>query len=180
MKAARINEWGKPVAIEEVPQPVPANDEILVRVHGAAVNPIDRAIAAGYLQMMYSTPITLGTDFSGAVVAIGADVQHVTPSAAVYGMSLNRGTFAEYAVVKSVGVAPKPQSLNHLQASTVPLAGLTAWQTLYNLAQLQPGERILIHGAGGSIGSFAVQLAKNTGAYVIAHDKADSSGFLEQ
>ena len=180
MKAARINEWGQPVQIEDVPQPAPGNDEVLVRVHAASVNPVDRAIAAGYMQMMYSTPLTLGTDFSGEVVAVGADVQHVKPGDAVYGFSLSRGTFAEYAVVAAAAVAPKPQTLDHVHAAAVPLAGLSAWQTLHNLAKLQPGERILIHGAGGAIGSFAVQLAKALGAHVIAHDKADSAAFIQQ
>jgi NADPH:quinone reductase-like Zn-dependent oxidoreductase len=180
MKAARINEWGQPATVEEIEQPTAGPGEVLVRVHAASVNQIDRAIAAGYLQMMYTAPLTPGTDFSGEVVAVGADVQHVTPGTAVYGMNLNRGTFAEYVVVTAAGVAPKPQSLDHVHAAAVPIAGLSAWQTLYTLARLQPSERILIHGAGGGIGSFAVQLAKNTGAYVIAHDKADSSAFLEQ
>ena len=180
MKAARINEWGQPATVEEIEQPTAGPGEVLVRVHAASVNPVDRAIAAGYMQMMYSTPLTLGTDFSGEVVAVGADVQHVKPGDAVYGFSLTRGTFAEYAVVAAAAVAPKPQTLDHVHAAAVPLAGLSAWQTLHNLAKLQPGERILIHGAGGAIGSFAVQLAKALGAHVIGHDKADSAAFIQQ
>lgn len=180
MKAVRINEWGQPVQIEDISQPSPANDEVVVRVHAASVNPVDRAIAAGYLQMMYSAPLTLGTDFAGEVVAVGADVRHVKPGDTVYGMSLNRGTFAEYATVKAAGVAPKPQSLDNAQAAAVPLAGLSAWQMLFDLAKLQSGERILIHGAGGAIGSFAVQLAKGKGAYVLGHAKADKADFVKQ
>lgn len=180
MKAVRIHEWGQPVQIEELPEPSPADDQVLVRVHAASINPVDGGIAAGYMQMMYSTPFTLGTDFAGEVVAVGADVQHVQRGDAVYGMSLNRGTFAEYAAIPASGVARKPQSLDYVQAAAVPLSGLSAWQTLFNLAQLQRGERILIHGAAGGIGSIAVQLAKGAGAYVIAHVRGDDAGFVKQ
>jgi NADPH:quinone reductase-like Zn-dependent oxidoreductase len=180
MKAVRINEWGQPVQIEELPEPTPADDQVLVRVHAASINPVDGGIAAGYMQMMYSTPLTLGTDFAGEVVAVGADVQDVQPGDAVYGMSLNRGTFAEYAAIPASGVARKPQSLDYVQAAAVPLAGLSAWQTLFNLAQLQSGERILIHGAAGGIGSFAVQLAKGAGAYVIGHARGNDADFVKQ
>jgi NADPH:quinone reductase-like Zn-dependent oxidoreductase len=180
MKAVRLNQWGHPVQIEDVPQPTPGDDEVLVRVRAASVNPVDRAIAAGYMQAYASAPLTLGTDFAGEVAATGGNVQHVQPGQAVYGMSLSRGTFAEYAVVPAAGVARKPRTLDNVQAAAVPLAGLTAWQTLFNLAKLESGERVLIHGAGGGIGLLAVQLAKNVGAYVIAHDRGDKASFLQQ
>jgi NADPH:quinone reductase-like Zn-dependent oxidoreductase len=180
MKAARISEWGQPVQIDELPQPSPANDEALVRVRAASVNPVDRGIAAGWMKDMISAPLTLGTDFAGEVVAVGTNVQHVKPGDAVYGATLNRGTFAEYAVIKAPGVAPKPRSLDDVHAAAVPLAGLSAWQALFNLAQLQSGERILIIGAGGGIGSFAVQLAKGKGAHVIGLDKTPKADFVQQ
>jgi NADPH:quinone reductase-like Zn-dependent oxidoreductase len=180
MKAVRINQWAQPVEIEELPQPVPASDEVLVRVYAASVNPIDKAIAAGYLKMMLTAPLTLGKDFAGEVVAVGADIKHVKPGDPVYGLSLNSGTFAQYAVVKAPGVALRPSSLDDVQAAAVPMVGLSAWQTLINLAKLQSGERILILGAGGGIGSFAVQLAKDRGAYVIAHARANKAGFVKQ
>jgi NADPH:quinone reductase-like Zn-dependent oxidoreductase len=178
MKAVRVNEWGQPVEIEEIAQPTPGNDEVLVRVRAASVNPADGAIAAGYMQAYYSTPMTLGIDFSGDVVAVGDSVQAVKPGDAVYGKS--SATFADYAVVKAGEVAHKPASLDYVQAAAVPLTGLSAWQALFDLAQLQSGERILILGAGGGIGRLAVQLAKNRGAYVIAHDRADKEAFLQQ
>ena len=179
MKAVRINEWGQPVQIEDLPQPSVGNDDVLVRVRAASVNPADGAIAAGYMKMMYSTPLTLGTDFSGEVVATGKDVQNVKPGDAVYGMSMARGTFAEYAVVKANEVARKPQSIDDVQAAAVPLTGLSAWQTLFNLARLQSGERVLILGAAGGIGSIAVQLAKAQGAYVIGLDRGDKAAFVQ-
>jgi NADPH:quinone reductase-like Zn-dependent oxidoreductase len=104
----------------------------------------------------------------------------VNPDDAVYGMSPAYGTFAEYVSVKANGVALKPRSLNYVDAAAVPLTGLTAWQTLFNLAELQSGERILINGAGGGIGSLAVQLAKNAGAHVIALDRGDKEALVKE
>jgi NADPH:quinone reductase-like Zn-dependent oxidoreductase len=180
MKAARINQWGEPVQIEDLPQPTPGDGEVLVRVHAGSINPIDGVIAAGYMAAYMTAPLTLGTDFSGEVAAVGAGVSHVKPGDAVFGMSPTRGTFAEYDVIPANGVALKPKSIDDVQAAAVPLNGLTARQTLFNLAKLQPGERILIHGAGGGVGRIAVQLAKNAGAYVIAHDRGDKEALLRE
>ncbi len=181
MKAVRINEWGQPLQIEEISQPSPASDEVLVQVHAAAVNPVDQGTAAGYLKEMLTAPHTLGTDFAGEVVEVGADVTHVKPGDAVYGfIPMRGGTFAEFVATKSSEVALKPQSLTFEQAAAAPLVGLSAWQTLVNVAKLQRGERILIHGAGGGVGSFAVQLAKDIGAYVIATEKGHNVAFVKQ
>lgn len=160
--------------------PSPANDEVLVRVHAAGVDPMEAGVAAGYLQSMLSVPLTLGRNFAGEVVAVGEDVKHVKPGDAVYGMSPIQATFAEYAAVKAHGVAHKPKSLDDVQAAAIPVVGLSAWQALVDLAKLQKGERILIHGAGGGIGTFAVQLAKDIGAYVIGNEKADNVAFVRQ
>ena len=180
MKAARINLWQEPVQIEELPQPKPAADEVLVKVHAASVNPIDRLINAGYLKDMVSVPLTPGTDFSGEVAAAGAEAGSFKPGDAVYGATLGRGTFAEYVLVKASSLALKPRSLDDIQAAAVPLTGLTAWQTLFNIAKLQKGERLLIHGAGGGVGSFAVQLAKDKGAFVIGHDLPAKADFIKK
>ena len=180
MKAVRVNEWAKPVEVEELPQPSPANDEVLVRVHAAGVDPMEAAVAAGYAKSMFNVPLTLGRNFAGEVVAVGDDVKHVKPGDAVYGMSPIQATFAEYAAVKAQGVAHKPESLDDVQAAAVPVVGLSAWQALVDLAKLQSGERILIHGAGGGIGTFAVQLAKDIGAYVIGNEKAYNVEFVRQ
>lgn len=180
MKAARINQWDQPLQLEEIPQPTPGQDEVLVRVHASSVNPIDGIIAAGHMQAMYQVPMTLGTDFAGEVVAVGSAINHVQPGDAVYGMSLQRGAFAEYAAVNASGVTRKPQSLDYVQAAAVPLTALSAWQTLFNLARLQRGERVLIHGAAGGIGAFAVQMAKEAGAYVIGSDIAEKGNFLRE
>src|SRR5512143_226555 len=113
MKAIRVNEWGKPVQLEDVPQPTPADDEVLVRIHAASINPFDIAVAAGYVSFMATTPLTLGTDFAGEVVEVGKDITHVKPGDEVYGaVVLHSGTFAEYTTPKANEVALKPKSLD--------------------------------------------------------------------
>ena len=138
MKAVRVNEWGTPVQTENVPQPIPSNDEVLVRIHAASINPFDTAVLAGYMSFMATPPITLGTDFAGEVVAVGADITHVEPGDAVYGLVVLRsGTFAEYTTAKAHEIARKPKSLDYIHAAAVPLPSMAAWQSLFDLAQLQ-------------------------------------------
>lgn len=180
MKAVRVNAWQQPLQIEDIPQPTPQNDEVLVRVHAASLNPFDSAVLAGYMSFMVTPPITLGTDFAGEVVAVGADIQHVAPRDAVYGLvPLHSGTFAEFTIAKAHELAHKPRSLDYIHASALPLPSMAAWQTLFDKAQLQPGERVLIHGASGTVGSLAVQLAKNLGAYVYGTDIPEKASFIQ-
>ena len=151
-----------------------------MRVRAASINPFDRAVAAGYMQGMFSVPLTLGTDFAGEVVEVGADVKHVKPGDEVYGLvTFGGGTFAEYAIAKSNEIAHKPKSLDFVHAASVPLAALAAWQPLFDVAQLKSGERLLIHGAGGSVGSFATQFAKDKGAYVVGTCIPEKAPLLE-
>lgn len=178
MKAVRLNQWAQPMQLEELSQPSAAEGDVLVRIHAAAVNPLDGVIAAGYLPDYFQVPMTPGLDFSGEVLAVGAGIDHVQPGDAVYGMNFGCGTFAEVAAVKGSSVARKPRSLDDVSAAGVPLAALTANHTLFELAQLQSGERLLIIGAGGGVGCFAVQMAKAAGAAVIAYDHGDKGAFL--
>lgn len=150
----------------------------MVKIHAASINPVDGFTVAGYMSAYFSTPMTLGTDFAGEVVAVGWGITHVAPGDAVYGMSVGRGTFAEFATVKGFGVARKPATIDYVAAAAVPLAGLTAWQTLFQLGKLESGDRVLIIGAGGGVGALAVQLAKDSGATVIALDKGDKRDYL--
>src|SRR5688500_17222992 len=145
MKAIRVNEWGQQAQVEDVPQPKPSSDEVLVRVRAAGVNKVDWGIAQGYLQGMLTTPIILGTDFAGEVAEVGADVTRFKPGDEVYGfIPMQEGTFTEYVVAKESAVALKPKSLDFVQAAGVPLVGMTAWQPLFDIAQVQSGERVLI------------------------------------
>lgn len=181
MKAARINEWGQAINIEDIPEPTPNSDEVLVRVHAASLNPLDSVIHAGYLQFMLSVPMTLGTDFAGEVIRVGANVKHVSPGDAVYGMTpLRGGAFAEYALAKSHEVAIMPQTLSYVQSAAVPLAALAAWQSLFDLAQVQSEERVLILGAGGNVGAYVIQLAKAKGIYVIGCDLPEKVSFMQE
>src|SRR3954466_14559769 len=121
MKAVRINEWGKLAQIEDIPRPTTESDEVLVRVRAAGVNKVDWTIAEGYLQGMLTAPITLGTDFAGEVVEVGADVTRFKPGDEVYGFVAGQtGTFAEYVAAKESGVALKPKSLDWVQTAAAP------------------------------------------------------------
>ena len=176
MKAIRVNEWGKPVQLEDIPQPTPADDELLVRVRAASINPFDIAVAAGYLAFMASTPMTLGTDVAGEVVEVGKNVTTLKPGDEVFGaIVLHSGTFAEYTTPKASEVALKPKSLDFVQAASIPLAATAGWQTLFDVAKLQSGERLLIQGVAGSVGTYALQFAKQAGAYVYGTDIPERS-----
>src|SRR5689334_22008214 len=138
MKAIRLNQWGAPAQLEDVPQPAVGNDEVLVRVRAASINPIDWKVAAGYLQGMINVPRTMGTDFAGDVVSVGSDVKNFKPGDAVYGMVTfmrPNGTFAEYTVAKANEIALKPRTLDYTEAAAVPLAALAAWAALFHFAK---------------------------------------------
>ena len=171
MKAIRVNEWGKPVELEDIPRPTPADDEVLVRVRAASINPFDIAVAAGYVAFMASAPLTLGTDVAGEVVEVGKNVANFKPGDEVFGaVVLHSGTFAEYTTPKASELALKPKSQDFVYASAIPLAATAAWQTLFNVAKLQSGERLFIQGVAGSVGTYALQFAKQAGAYVYGTD----------
>ncbi len=171
MKAIRVNEWGKPVQVEDISQTKPGSDEALVRVHAASINPFDSVVVAGYLASMLTLPLTLGVDYSGEAIEVGKDVTHVKPGDLVYGVSpFHSGTFSEYTTPKADEIALKPKSLDHIYASTVPLPSMAAWQSLFEHGQFKDGERVLIHGVAGNVGSLAAQLAKHKGAYVYGTD----------
>ena len=171
MKAVRLNEWGKPLDLEDLPQPVPDDDQVLVRIHAASINPFDAALHAGYLASMATVPLTMGTDFSGEVVAVGANIKHLKPGDAVYGLSpLGNGAFAEYTTVKAFEVTQKPRSLDFINSAGVPLPATAAWKSLYELLQVKSGERLLIIGEAGAVGGIATQLAKKDGVFVYGVD----------
>jgi len=179
MKAVRLNDWGKVLELEDVPQPEPADDEVLVRVQAASINPFDAVIHAGYLQNMAKVPMTLGTDFSGDVAAVGSKITHLKPGDAVYGLSpLGHGAFAEYTKVKLHEVTLKPQSLDYVTAAGVPLPAMAAWISLNDLLQVKRGERLLILGAAGNVGCIALQLAKAEGAFVYGFDIPEKSNYI--
>ena len=179
MKAVRVNGWGQPVQLEDVPQPKNAGDEVLVRVHAASINPFDAFVQAGYMQGMVSSPLTLGTDFSGEVVEAGSEVKNLKTGDSVYGLvPMHSGSFAEYLVAKGNEVTCKPETLSFVEAAGVPLASLAAYQSLFDLGQAKKGERVLVIGAAGAVGGCAIQLAKELGAYTYGVDVPERAGFV--
>ena len=184
MKAVRMHAYGAPDVLkyEDAPRPEPAAGEVLVRIHAAAVNPVDWKIRAGYLKAFreYPMPLILGWDVSGVVESVGAGVSDWKPGDAVYSRpDIGRdGAYAEYIAVKATELGRKPKNLDHVHSAAIPLAALTAWQAMFEAGRLMAGERVLIHAAAGGVGTFAVQLAKWKGAYVIGTASAQNHDFL--
>jgi NADPH:quinone reductase-like Zn-dependent oxidoreductase len=186
MKAVRMHSYGgtEVLAYEDVPQPEPAADEVLIHVHAAAVNPVDWKIRDGFGKETFGhqLPHILGCDVAGVVESVGAEVKRLKPGDAVYGyLSLRReGTYAEFVAAKESEVTLKPFPLDFVQAAAIPVGALTAWQAIFDIAQLAPGQKILIHAAAGGVGSMAVQLAKAKGAHVIGTASARNADFLRE
>ena len=187
MKAIRIHEFGGPevMKLEEIERPVPAPDEILVKLYASGVNPADWIIREGGTNAMkdfLKLPMTLGWDTAGIVEETGSNVTDFKKGDKVYGVPNfpGDGSYAEYCAAKAKQFALKPKSLGFNEASAVPLAAVTAWSGIFDLGKLQPGQRILIHGAAGGVGSFALQFAKAKGAYVIGTASANNFDFLKQ
>src|SRR5437763_2395135 len=174
MKAIRIHNYGGPKVLqyEDAPRPKPQTDEVLIRVHAAGVNPIDWKVREGYMKDFWphKFPLILGWDLSGVVEEVGPRVSRFKKGDEVYSLPdpTRNGAYADYIVVRESELALKPNALHHIRAAAVPLAALTAWQLLFDTAQLQQGQRVLIHAGSGGVGHFAVQLAKWKGAYVFA------------
>ena len=186
MRAVRIHKFGGGpqdlVYEEDVMQPHPKEEEILVKVYATGVtrNEIDWI----WYNPDISLPLILGHELSGIVEEVGPKVTNQRVGEAVYGLtdtlSLTRnGAEADYVIAIDSEIAPKPQSLYHEYAAAVPMAGLTAWQALFDHAHLSSKDTVLIHGAAGGVGSFAVQLALWTGAHVIGTASAHNSSFLK-
>ncbi len=184
MKAIRIHAFGGPEVLkyEDAPQPIPAADEVLIKVHASGVNPVDSKIRAGHAQGKFpiSFPLIPGWDVSGEIEEVGNAVLNFRKGDEVYSRPdpTRDGTYAEYVVVKADQVNQKPKSINHDKAAAVALAGLTAWQGLFTHGELQDGQKVLIHGASGGVGTYAVQFAKWKGAHVIGTTSADNIDFL--
>jgi NADPH:quinone reductase-like Zn-dependent oxidoreductase len=186
MKAIQIHNYGGPEVLkyENTPRPQPGEGEVLIRVHAATVNPIDRRVREGRMKDFWphKFPLILGWDLSGVVEELGRGVSRFKIGDAVYSVPdpTRNGAYADYIVVRESELALKPNSLHHIRAAAVPLGALTAWQSLFDTAQLQRGQRVLIHGGSGGVGHFAVQLAKWKGAYVIATASTKNQELLHE
>ncbi|MEJ2863775.1 NADP-dependent oxidoreductase [Actinomycetospora flava] len=181
MKAVRFHEYGGPEVLryEDVAQPVPGAGEVRVRVAASAFNLVDDGIRGGYLQGPFpvALPHTPGIDVSGTVDALGEGVEGWRVGDAVVGFlpMLADGAAAEYVLAPAELLAAAPTSVPPADAAALPSVGLTAWQALVDDAKLTAGQRVLINGAGGGVGGYAVQIAKNVGAHVVAVGSARSA-----
>jgi NADPH:quinone reductase-like Zn-dependent oxidoreductase len=185
MKAIRMHGYGDidSLVYEDIAKPEPLADEVLIKVHATGVNPVDWKIVEGFGQgwLGHPMPHTLGCDVAGVVEAVGSEVKNFQPGDAVFGYtSLAReGTYAEYVTARESEIIAKPDSLDFINAATLPVGVLTSWQAIFDLAGLAAGQKILIHAASGGVGSMAVQLAKAKGAYVIGTASARNVDFVK-
>jgi NADPH:quinone reductase-like Zn-dependent oxidoreductase len=181
MKAVRFETYGDVDVLRygNVDQPRPAAGQVLVEVAGTSFNAVDGAIRAGYLQQVFPVqfPHVPGIDVAGTVAALGDGVERFAVGDPVIGfLPMNEnGAAAEYVVAPAEVLAAAPRSIPLADAAALPAVGLTAWQALFEHAELRAGQRILVNGAGGGVGGFAVQLAKGAGAHVVATASARSS-----
>lgn len=183
MKAIVINEYGNENVLNymDVDRPEPKSDEILVKVRVAAVNPADWKIRDGMGESFgFKFPLILGGDIAGTVEAVGDGVENFQQGDPVYGMTLSNlsGAYAEYAITNTDAIVLKPDDLSFESAAAIPIGALTAWQAMFDVAHLSSGQKILITGASGGVGSMAVQLAKAKGAFVIGTASGKNEQFV--
>lgn len=184
-RAVRIHEYGGPeqLKVESIPRPRPAADEVLVKVVAASVNPVDWKLREGELKSWWplTLPAVLGRDASGVIVEVGKNVKdfHCGDDVVVLIDRSPQGSYAEYIAVNVNDMALKPKSMTYVEAAAYPLVGITAWNSLIESARLRAGERVLIQGGAGGVGSMAVQMAKARGAYVITTASERNREFLK-
>lgn len=181
MKTVCIHSFGGPdvLKVEDTPIPEPQGDEVLVRIAAASVNPIDYKVRSGMMKDATPLPAQLGRDMSGRIARCGTQVHDWHEGDEVFALlPSGRGAYAEYVALKASEVTRKPTSLDHEHAAAVPLAAITAWQGLVDHGGLQAGQRVLIHGAAGGVGHFAVQFANALDAEVIVTAASADADFL--
>ena len=190
MKSAQIKKYGGSEVVEitqntSTPN-VPAPGKVLVTIKAAGVNPVDWKIREGYFQQMIPLqfPFTLGMDFSGIIKETGKDISDFKQGDEVYGqagvVTGGSGAFAEMAMANAENITHKPKRLSHVEAAALPLVGVSAWRALIENIGLSKGQRILIHGGAGGIGSIAIQIAKNLGAFVATTVSANDKTFVQE
>jgi NADPH:quinone reductase-like Zn-dependent oxidoreductase len=185
MKAITQDTFGGPevLRLAEVPEPTPGPTEVLVRVRASALNPIDGVVRSGRYHLLGQPPFILGWDVSGVVAEVVPGVNRFRPGDEVFGMPFfprAGNAYAEYVAVPSRQLAAKPATLSHEEASALALAGLTAWQSLVDTANVQEGQTVLVHAAGGGVGHLAVQIAKARGAVVVATASAGKADLVHE
>lgn len=181
MRAVRFYAYGGPeqLVLEQVPRPEPQASEVLVRVYAAGVNPIDWKIRKGFFKNERPVPLpfTPGSELAGTVEQLGPGVTSFAIGQAVYGRGA-KGAYADYAVIAVDQLSDIPAHIGFEQAASVPVGALTAWIALFSLANLQAGQKVLVHGAAGGVGNYAVQLASWKGAHVIGTTSSKNLEFV--
>jgi NADPH:quinone reductase-like Zn-dependent oxidoreductase len=184
MKAIVVHDFGGPevMKVENVPRPEPKDDEVLIRVMAAGVNPVDGYIRSGKFHRGGTLPVTPGMDVAGVIEQTGSKITRFKKGDPVYAYLsfMEQGGYAEFALAKENEMAIKPKTLTFEQAASVPLAATTAWQALIDTGKLSAGQTVLIQGASGGVGSFAVQIAKAKGAKVIATASTPNQDLLKE
>src|ERR1044072_3063221 len=182
MKAARIHEFGPPsvLVVEDVPRPTPGPGEVLVRVAASGVGPWDAGMRAHPSVVRVPLPLTLGSDLSGSIEEIGPGVSGFSRGEEIYGVTNDDfcGANAEYAIASAAKIAPKPRSLDHLQAASVPVVAVTAWQMLFEYGKATAGQTVLIHGGAGNVGAYAVQLARVANLKIFATCSSEDEPYV--
>ncbi|HET6872087.1 MAG TPA: NADP-dependent oxidoreductase, partial [Sporolactobacillaceae bacterium] len=174
MKAIAIHNYGTEEAfvLIDLPEPVPEEHQVVIELYATSINPIDWKLREGYLKerLPFEFPIILGWDAAGVIHKVGRKVTKWQPGDRVFARPATtaRGTYAEFTTVDEGLLARVPEDVSFTEAAATPLAGLTAWQCLFDFARLQAGEKVLVHAGAGGVGSFAIQLAKHAGATVCA------------
>ncbi|WP_337044019.1 NADP-dependent oxidoreductase [Emticicia sp. 17c] len=186
MKAIVLKEFGdvENLIVEEVPTPIINDNEVLVQVKAISINPVDMKTRSGKAlaaRLKTESPIILGWDISGVITQVGSKVTDFKEGDEVFGMVNFPGhgkAYAEYVAAPATQLAIKPQNISHQEAAAATLAALTAWKALETHAQIQAGQRLLVHAAAGGVGHYAVQMAKHFGAYVIGTSSAANKDFV--
>jgi NADPH:quinone reductase-like Zn-dependent oxidoreductase len=183
MKAARIHRFGSPdvIVIDDLPRPTAGADQILVRVASAGVGPWDALIREHKSVVNSPLPLTLGSDLSGVVEAVGPGMTQFEPGDKIYGVTNPEfaGACAEFTLASAKMIARKPESLSFGEAASVPVVAVTAWQMLFDYAKATSGQIVLILGAGGNVGAYAVQLASQAGLHVFATASTDDVPYVQ-
>jgi len=184
MRAWRVHEFGPPDAMkfESIPRPDAGPGEVLVQVEAVGVGPWDAWIRAGKSALPQPLPLTLGSDLSGVIVAVGQGVSELRVGDSVYGVTNPSftGAYAEFAAASAAMVSIKPTNLSFIRAASVPVIAVTAWQALFDHANLQGGQTVVIHGAAGNVGAFAVQFARRAGLRIIATAGSEDVAFVRE
>jgi NADPH:quinone reductase-like Zn-dependent oxidoreductase len=182
MIAVRVHHYGPPeeLQLEEIPVPEPGHGEALIRVHAAGAGPWDVLVRTGRSGVPQRLPLTPGSDIAGVVERVGPDTAGFAPGDAIFGVTNPSftGGYAQYAPASVDSIAPKPQGLSFVEAASVPVVAVTAWQMLFEHAKVAAGDTVVVLGAAGNVGGYAVQLARWAGARVVAVARAEDAAFV--